>query len=186
MTRDSLSAILGPVKGSYSRDAGRRHGESGAMNAQSTTSRGLHWDPEAVPQCMQKHCSERATEWDEEATRACIQYRVAAARVHRRTVKAVDLECEVLDRRSGRYHVTGGDDPEGHTVDLLADWGEKCTCGSHAMAHAYCKHLMRVGLERGMWFADMKDANGILQAGMFRKAVEIELNNAARRREGQP
>jgi hypothetical protein len=151
---------------------------------QTTTETPLHWDPTAVPQCMQRHGSEQATAWDEEGTRAYAQYREVARRVHRRVVKAVDLDCKALDKRNGRYHVTGGDDPEGHTVDLLADWGLKCTCGSHMMAFAYCKHLMRVGLELGLSFADMKDERGLLQPGMFKDAVNKDLENAARRKGG--
>jgi hypothetical protein len=138
---------------------------------QTTTEAPLHWDPSAVPRCMQKPSPEQ------------IQYRGVADRVHLRVRRAQTLDCKVLDERNGRYHVTGGEDPEGHTVDLTADWGLQCTCGSHMMAHAYCKHLMRVGLERGLSFADMKDENGILQPGMFKKAVEKDLENAARRTE---
>jgi hypothetical protein len=154
------------------------------MNAQnSATGTTPHRDPTAVPQCMQAHVSEQAAA--KQSARAYIQYRKIADEVHRRVVKARKLDCETLDKRSGRYHVTGGNDPDGHTVDLLADWGERCTCGSHAMAHAYCKHLMRVGLERGLSFADWKDERGLLQPGMFKKAVEKDLENAARRKGGQ-
>lgn len=142
---------------------------------------GPQWDPSKVPDCM------RADEWTEDAERAkqehAAWYAKASESVMRRVEKARELDCEAMPTPD-TYHVTGGDDPDGHTVHLPAEWGFLCTCGDHMMRLSFCKHLMRVGLERGETFGDKgKDfaTGGPRVLGLFSQAMQVELDNVARR-----
>jgi hypothetical protein len=138
---------------------------------------GPQWDPEKVPECMR----EGSEDENAAALAHATAYAEASARVMRRVKKARDLECRPLFTPDA-YHVTGGTDNDGHTVDLRAEWGHVCTCGSHIWDHAFCKHMMRVGLERGESFSDTATvaSGGQRVPGLFSRAMRVEMEKPSR------
>lgn len=89
-------------------------------------------------------------------------------RVIGRIERATDLTIRSLEPR--RYHVTGGEDPDGHYVDLTGERGtELCDCPDHAWHEGrICKHVI-AGLRELGWRGDQ-----IRQLALY-----IEIRNAA-------
>jgi hypothetical protein len=119
-------------------------------------------------------------EWSEEAKRVYMGRKEIEEKVRERIERAFTLTCERNHNVPDAYHVSGGRDPDGHTVDLQAEWKSQCTCGSHEWGEAFCKHLIRVYLSRGAFLADTWE-DGIYRAGLFTRAVNVDLENAARK-----
>jgi hypothetical protein len=124
--------------------------------------------------------SAHVEEWRETANQVRRQRKAVEAAVHERVERALTLECTRHPHLEDVYHVTGGKDPDGHTVDLRAEWKSQCTCGSHMWRDDFCKHLMRVNLERGAFLADTWP-EGTYRPGIISRAVQVDLENAARR-----
>lgn len=143
----------------------------------------LHLDPEVA----------RIFSGEEEETAAVaaqvravyLERKKIEGEVRKRADKAVHLTCKPHPTLEGVYHVEGGTDPDGHTVDLRAAWGVQCTCGSHMMSFAFCKHLMRVEWERGEYYYDrwpsFEGPGACYKPGIFSRAVAVDLENAAYR-----
>jgi hypothetical protein len=149
-----------------------------------------HLDPAQVPACMRADAHREQWEVDAGAAHAALME--VSGIVHSRIVRCQSLDCAPLATPDA-YHVTGGRDPDGHTVDLRAEWGSVCTCGDHMWSHHYCKHLMRVQLELGRWFSDdctyTAGATGdvlnlpiVRVPGIYSEAVARELETLAAKR----
>lgn len=165
------------MKRAWARDI-RNEDYARDIAAQAVPATPLQLDPEVAAMFNGEPKSEQATAWDEEATELYIARKEIEAKVHRRILKAVELDCAPHDTLEDVYHVEGGTDPDGHTVDLRAEWGLQCTCGSHMMSFALCKHMIRVFLERRGWLADTWE-NEAYRPGIFSRAVQVDIENAA-------
>jgi hypothetical protein len=150
------------------------------MKAQDKS--GPQWDPEVAAAFADETSEPVAVAGAARDDGEGFDYRRAAERVKRRIPKARELTCDPLPTPDA-YHVEGGTDLDGHTVDLRADWGHRCTCGSHMMNFEFCKHLMRVGLERDESFSDRATvaSGGRVVPGLFSQAMEVEKEKAAHR-----
>lgn len=147
---------------------------------------GLQWDPEYAAIFNEDGEPDvsgisQVLAWSGELTRVYIGRQEIEEKVRERIGRAQTLKCEPHERVQDAYHVSGGKDPSGHTVDLRASWGEQCTCYDHMMNHRFCKHLIRVYLERGAFIADTWPNE--YRPGLFSRAVQVDLKNAARKAE---
>lgn len=137
-----------------------------------------HLDPSRIPPYARK--DERVEEWGAEAKRVYLARKEIEEKVWERIERALTLTPERNKTVPDAYHVMGGKDPSGHTVDLRASWGEQCTCYDHMMNYRFCKHLIRVGMARGEFLADTWPAEQYVP-GLFSRAVQVDLKNAARK-----
>lgn len=146
----------------------------------ATPKTGPQWEPAiaAIFSEGDEPESPQVQEWSKESTRVYIGRQEIEEKVRERIGRALTLKCDRYPVPDA-YHVTGGDDPAGHTVDLRSVWGEQCTCYDHMMNHRFCKHLIRVGLARGAFLGDTWPNE--YRPGLFSRAVQVDLENAARK-----
>lgn len=143
----------------------------------------LHLDPE-VARIFSGETGEHA-ERSAEIKAVYLARKEIEGKVKERIDRAMDLTCSQSGLVDGVWHVEGGTDPDGHTVNLAGEWGSVCTCGSHVWRHEFCKHLIRVEWELGAVLydriADFNPANesGCFKPGIFSRAVQFDLENAA-------
>jgi hypothetical protein len=149
-----------------------------------------HFDPERVPACMRADA--HLADWVEQADRTHAAYaearKIVKTRIGNATNERRPLTCTRHPNLKDVFHVEGGKDPDGHTVDLHAAWGARCTCGDHMWGHHYCKHIIRSELENGLFIADEFPIHGVRRKGIYSRAMTVELANLARKRaaeEGQ-
>jgi hypothetical protein len=141
-----------------------------------------HFDPERVPASMR--ADSHVAEWVADATRAHESYaqarKIVKTRIDNATSTKRPLSCVRNPNVPDVFHVSGGKDPDGHTVDLRAQWGSKCTCYDHMMNFHFCKHLIRAELENGAGLAD-RFSMGVRSWGIYSLAIEVELDNLSRK-----
>jgi hypothetical protein len=147
------------------------------------TAKPLHLDPEAAAAFMGEPVN--VVKWAAETKAVYMMRKKIEGEVRDRIDRAMHLTCQAHPNLEGVYHVEGGKDPDGHTVDLSVAWGMRCTCGSHMMSFAYCKHLIRVDFENGETVYDrwpsFTGPGACFKPGIFTRAVQVDLENAAYR-----
>lgn len=93
----------------------------------------------------------RLVEWTCEARRhqpeppkGTLEYRLAKLRERLDRAEALKV------RQVGRtlYHVRGGDDPDGHFVNIAKGSENRCLCGDRVWRESVCKHRLAVALHR--------------------------------------
>jgi len=154
------------------------------MKTQETRNRSAlpaHFDPERVPASIRADA--HVAEWVADATRAHESYaearKIVKTRIDNATSTKRPLTCIRNPNLTDVFHVSGGRDLDGHTVDLRAQWGSKCTCYDHMMNFHFCKHLIRSELENGASLND-RYALGVRSLGLYSIAMRVELDNLAR------
>jgi hypothetical protein len=80
---------------------------------------GPQWDPEVADAFMGELITPQVLDWAAQTVAVYVARQEIEEKVRERIGRAQTLKCERNETVPDAYHVSGGQDPNGHTVDLL-------------------------------------------------------------------